>query len=255
MTRALKDPRPATEPLFERKPANINPEQEYSLSRFEPSLKLLLKAHVRNTLDEDVFPPTKPQLDAPEAGDSVAAASLRSAKPTWARTRSAINEPRQRVIVFMAGGATYSEARACYETSEEHNKDVVLITSHMLTPSLFLRQVGDLSVDKRALRIPMEQPKPKAPAHVLEPDPPPPAAVQQVPQPAPVKANRPAAPPGGPGTGQPSGVPTSQMGAMSLNGGGGGGANGGAPAGPAPKVTPYEAPAKKKKLGLFSSKK
>jgi len=54
--------------------------------------------------------------------------------------------------------------------SRESNKDVYLLTSHMVTPSLYLRQVGDLSVDKRRLGIPAELPKPKAPAHLFEPD-------------------------------------------------------------------------------------
>ena len=72
----------------------------------------------------------------------------------------------------MAGGATYSESRACYEVSQSSNKDVFLATSHMLTPSLYLRQVGDLSVDKRRLDLPAERPKPQAPAHLFEREPP-----------------------------------------------------------------------------------
>ena len=100
--------------------------------------------------------------------ENVSQASLRSAKPTWARTRPSASEPRQRVLVFMAGGATFSEARTCYELSQSSSKDIYLATSHMLTPGLFLRQIGDLSVDKRRLDIPAERPKPKAPAHLFE---------------------------------------------------------------------------------------
>lgn len=136
----------------------------------------MLEEHVRCTLDQNLFPFTKPHLDAAEGlirQENVSQASLRSAKPTWARTRSLAAEPRQRIIVFMAGGATYSESRACYEVSELFSKDVFLTTSHMLTPSLFLRQVGDLSVDKRRLNLPADQPKPRAPAHLFESDPPP----------------------------------------------------------------------------------
>jgi len=129
-------------------------------------------------LDQSIFPYTKPQLDTNELvdQDNISHASLRSAKPTWAKTRGTNTEARQRVIVCMAGGATYSESRACYEASRETNKDVYLLTSHMLTPSLFLRQVGDLSIDKRRLTLPAEQPKPKAPAHLFEAEAPPPQA-------------------------------------------------------------------------------
>ena len=94
--------------------------------------------------------------------------SLRSAKPTWAQNRRSMHESKQRVVVFIAGGATYSESRACYEISRTSDKDVFLATSHMLTPAMFLRQVGDLSVDKRRLDLPSERPKPKAPAHIFE---------------------------------------------------------------------------------------
>jgi syntaxin-binding protein 1 len=173
--RPLKDASPIKQPLFTRAAPGrpTNPEEDYSLSRFQPGLKSLLEEHCRGTLDQEAFPYTKPQLEASDMtiGDA-GQASLRSAKPTWAKTRGTnVNEPRQRVIVLMAGGATYSESRACYETNRDLNKDVYLLTSHMITPALFLRQVGDLSQDKRKLGIPAEQPKPQAPAHLFEPEP------------------------------------------------------------------------------------
>ena len=176
--RPLKDTKNLPEPLFTRKPPSVNPQDDYSLSRFTPVMKSLLEQHAKGVLDQSIFPYTKPQLDANELVDQdhMSHASLRSAKPTWAKTRGTNTEARQRVIVCMAGGATYSESRACYEASRETNKDVYLLTSHMLTPSLFLRQVGDLSIDKRRLALPAEQPKPKAPAHLFETEAPPPQA-------------------------------------------------------------------------------
>lgn len=175
ISRSLKDSRPVAQPFFARKGPPPPIEEESGLSRFNPTLKSVLEEHIRCTLDQNLFPFTKPHLDAAEGlmgQENVSHASLRGAKPTWARTRSSAAEPKQRLIVFMAGGATYSESRACYEISESFSKDVFLTTSHMLTPSLFLRQVGDLSVDKRRLKLPAEQPKPKAPAHLFEKDPP-----------------------------------------------------------------------------------
>ena len=182
VSRALKDPRPLAQPPFGVKQPPMNMSQEESgLSRFDPALKYMLEEHIRGTLDQQTYPFTKPHLDAAEvlqaSHEAVSQASLRSAKPTWARTRPSALEPRQRIIVFMAGGATYAESRACYEVSSQSNKDVFLVASHMLTPSLFLRQVGDLSVDRRRLNLPIEQPKPKAPAHLFERElPPKPAA-------------------------------------------------------------------------------
>lgn len=175
MSRALKDGKTPTQPLSGRKQAPLNPSAEESgLSRYEPVVRSILEEQIKGTLDQSVFPFTKPHLDASEGflgQDTISQSSLRSAKPTWARTRPSAMEPRQRIILFMAGGATYSESRVCYEISQAYNKDVFLTTSHMLTPSLFVRQVGDLSVDKRRLNLPVEQPKPQAPAHLFEKEP------------------------------------------------------------------------------------
>lgn len=167
----LKDTKLAHQPVFPLKTAPTAANEEYALSRFEPALALLLEELVKGMLDPNIFPYTKPPLDNNEAVlYANSQASLRSAKPTWAQNRRSMHESRQRVIVFMAGGATYSESRACYEISRTAGKDVFLATSHMLTPTLFVRQVGDLSVDKRKLDIPSERPKPKAPSHLFERD-------------------------------------------------------------------------------------
>ena len=166
--RSLKDTTPSPQPLFPMKAPAVQQGEEVSLSRFEPALRSMLEENIRGTLDSSIFPPVKPHLDGP-MHDNSSSSSLRSAnKPTWARTRPTSHEPRQRIIVFMAGGATYSEARACYEVSQTMSKEVYLATSHMLTPKLFLRQVGDLSTDRRRLDLPIERPPPKAPAHLFE---------------------------------------------------------------------------------------
>lgn len=191
-----KDVRPSPPPLF---PIDKNQQlsEEYGLSRFEPNVKHMLDNLCKGTLDPTSFPYVKPPADPNEEMMAVQG-SLRAAKPSWAGAGRRVPDNRQRIIVFMAGGATYSEARACYEMSERHNRDVFLATSHMVTAKMFARQVGDLSVDKRRLDLPMERPKPKAPAHVFErPAPPPqmmpPQQQQQMPGGPPVPAK------GGPG--------------------------------------------------------
>ena len=174
VSRRLKDTKPASQPPFAKKQPPKPEAEESGLSRYDPAVSAMLEEHIRGTLDQILFPYTKPYLDAAEGlmgQENVSQASLRSAKPTWARTRPSSVEPRQRIIVFMAGGATYSESRACYEISRTSNKDILLATTHMMTPSLFLRQVADLSADKRRLGIPAEQPMPKAPAHLFEKEP------------------------------------------------------------------------------------
>jgi syntaxin-binding protein 1 len=223
VTKPLKDVKP-TIPLFPPKPVPQF-QEELSISRYEPVLKRLLEEHVQNTLSPDIFPYVKPEL-APSAEDmnaSMTSASLRSVKSTWAsRNKAGVSQPRQRIIVFMGGGATYSEARACYEVAEASNRDVYLVTSHMLTPGLFLQQLGDLSSDRRQLGIPADRPAKKAPAHLFEQEAPPRPVAHQ-----------------GSGlssTSSTGGPPTDRMGSMNLNGGGrpSGSASSGRPPGGGP---------------------
>ncbi|KAF1839448.1 Sec1-like protein [Decorospora gaudefroyi] len=244
VARQLKEKRDAPPPLFPPKAAPPPNAEDYSLSRFSPALQDMLEEHIRGTLPQDVFAFTKMSPDdvntMQENGPT--AASLRSAKPTWAKSRLASVEPRQRVIVFVAGGATYSEARACYDVSNKTSRDVFLVTSHMIKPQLFLRQVGDLSQNRRNLRLPVDQPQPKAPAHLFEkPEPPkptpPPAAAKPLPSGL----------PSGPRINGPK-PPTAAMGSINLNS---------PQPSPAPSQSSGKPPKeekKKKKLHLFSSK-
>jgi len=218
--KALKEPRTPPQPVFQQERRNSVVNEEYALSRFEPTLKRLLEDLCRGALDTTVFPYVKPPMDPNEDAASMQG-SLRTAAPRWAGAGRRVVENRQRIIVFVAGGATYSEARTCYEVSASRGRDVFLATSHMLTPALFLRQVRDLSVDKRRLDLPQERPKPKAPAHLFERPAPPRPQQQQMPggMPAPGQ-RRPVPPPAG---GIPSGprLPTAAMGNLNLGGPGG----------------------------------
>ena len=209
---------PPVPPLFNQKPAPAVDSGEVILSRYELNLKLMLEELVRGTLDHTAFPYTRPQTE-PEstlAPNGLSQSSLRSAKPTWARSRSYGEQPKQRIIVVMAGGATFSESRACYEVSQAFSKDVVLVTSHMLSANMFLRQVGDLSADKGTLNIPAERPKPKAPDHLFEDDRPPPPRPTKSNISAPLKALKPPVPKGYKPP-EPEQSPEAAMGAMSLD--------------------------------------
>lgn len=54
--------------------------------------------------------------------------SLRSAKPSWHRARSGAAAPdnRQRILLFMAGGMTFSEVREAYQLSTALGKDIYI---------------------------------------------------------------------------------------------------------------------------------
>ncbi|GAP86352.1 putative Sec1 family protein [Rosellinia necatrix] len=223
----LKESKREDPPLFPIDTKAPISEDSY-MSRFNPAVKHMLDNLCRGALDQTSFPYVKPPLD-PNEDAMIGQGSLRATKPSWAGAGRRVADNRQRIIVFMAGGATFSESRACYEVSSAMNRDVFMVTSHMLTPQLFVRQVGDLSVDKRKLDIPMERPTQKAPAHLFERPGPPPGAA-----PAPSQGGAPRPPPGGqrvpgrpppPQGGLPTGPrvggapapPTQQLANMSVN--------------------------------------
>lgn len=176
--RQLKDISPAPPPIFPPRLTRAVPGDEISLSRFEPQLRHMLENACMGTLDPTLFPAVKPHLNDNSA--TVTNASLRKVpQATWTGQRNTANKPRQRLIVFMAGGATYSEARACYEVSREHQRDVYLATTHMITPKAFARQVNMLSSRRRELGLPVDQEPVKLPAWMNDP---PPEALQPKPQ-------------------------------------------------------------------------
>jgi syntaxin-binding protein 1 len=176
--RQLKDETPPLQPLFPPRMQDTTGLQEVSLSRFEPAMRYMLEEACAGTLDPTSFPPVKPHLDTANVG--VSQTSLRNTgKPTWAQTRAQSNKPRQRMIVFMAGGATYAESRACYEISHIMGKEVFLATSHMITPKTYLRQVGLLSSGRKQLELPMDRGAPRLPAWMSDA---PPASQQPRPQ-------------------------------------------------------------------------
>lgn len=175
--RPLKDNSPAPAPLFPPIIPQNNPGDEIDLSRFEPTLRYVLEGLCRNSLDQTVFPPVKPHLD--HSGSAQSQVSLRKAQPKWATTQQS-SKPRQRLIVFMAGGATYSEARACYDVSREFSREVYLASTHMITPKSFSRQVSMLSHSRRELGLPMDQGPSKLPAWTSDP---PPEALRPKPEP------------------------------------------------------------------------
>ncbi|KAH8832694.1 Sec1-like protein [Flagelloscypha sp. PMI_526] len=141
---------------------------DYELSRYMPLLRMVIEDNNNNKLDQSLFPYTK---DAPSSltaatsgslrsGNSPLrsqtpqqpASSLRSARPGWVNKSAPSQrnlENRQRVIVFVAGGMTYSESRECYKLSNSLNKDVIIGSTHTITPRTFVDDLKVLDLEGR----------------------------------------------------------------------------------------------------------
>lgn len=165
-------------------------EEAYDISRYQPAIKLMIEDHFAGKLDQQKFPyigpPPPPAPSGPSRSSTpqhvaptAAPASLRSARPRWTAGAAAggaaggrlgasvaREPPRQRVIVFVAGGLTYSEVRSAYQVSEQLGKDVVIGSTHLITPESFIDDLADL--DRPPVRKQQQQPpssfQPPAPA-------------------------------------------------------------------------------------------
>ncbi|KAI9062524.1 Sec1-like protein [Trametes sanguinea] len=139
-----------TRKKIKQKPSN---EEEYELSRYKPVLRTVLEDHVGGKLDSTLFPYVRDAPSAAPAASSLRsspaiqpAVSLRSQKPNWhkaARGTHTQQDNRQRILVFVAGGMTYSEMREAYLLSKSLNKEIIIGSTHPVTPRQF---VDDLKV-------------------------------------------------------------------------------------------------------------
>ncbi|XP_045125640.1 protein ROP-like isoform X1 [Portunus trituberculatus] len=114
-------------------------EQTYQMSRWTPVIKDVMEDIIDNKLEEKHFPFL--------AGRS---AAMPKTAPTSVRYTGNWHKDKvknmPRLLVFVVGGITYSEMRSAYEvTKAVKNWEVVLGSTHILTPKDFLSDLRDLS--------------------------------------------------------------------------------------------------------------
>ncbi|KAJ3021170.1 vacuolar sorting protein VPS33/slp1 [Thoreauomyces humboldtii] len=153
---------------------------KFENTRFTPILKYMMEDTVKNLADATVFPwirePPPSELGgrpmtwaasgSPATGSpSTPTASIRS-KANWANRRGVVsavaggagpqtglnavapaanlraNGPR--LITFVLGGVTPSEMKACYDVMKDQQREVIIGSTHILTPSVFVDDLKDL---------------------------------------------------------------------------------------------------------------
>merc|ERR1711936_1003613 len=97
---------------------------EFRFTRWTPELKEILEQVIDNKLDQTKFPFLKPPIKKSHYGQI---------------------GRKSRVVVFVVGGLTHSEARVAYEVSRERPQwDVVVGGDQILSPNSFLDEVRRL---------------------------------------------------------------------------------------------------------------
>ncbi|CAL0312938.1 unnamed protein product [Lupinus luteus] len=145
-------------------------EQEtWQLSRFYPIIEELIEKVSKNELSNEDYPclndPSPTFHGTPYAGSVIhnpPAHSMRSRRtPTWARPRgsddgyssdsvlkhssSDLKKMGQRIFIFIVGGATRSELRACHKLSGKLKREVILGSSSLDDPASFITKLKILS--------------------------------------------------------------------------------------------------------------
>uniref|UniRef100_A0A2P2HW13 Protein ROP-like n=1 Tax=Hirondellea gigas TaxID=1518452 RepID=A0A2P2HW13_9CRUS len=116
-------------------------ENTYQMSRWTPQIKDIMEDLIDNKLEEKHFP----FLAGRNAAMTQAAPS--SVRYNWHKDKGASQTKNMpRAIVFILGGMTYSEMRSAYEvTKSGRNWEVVLGSTHIITPKEFLVNLRELT--------------------------------------------------------------------------------------------------------------
>lgn len=129
-------------------------EQTYQMSRWTPVVKDIMEDAVEDKLDAKHFPylvgrPVNTGFGKPTPSSQ--------RYGNWhGNNKNALNVKQvPRLIVFIAGGVTYSEMRCAYEvTNEFKNWEVIIASDHIITPLQFLRDCHSLSQQRQQSQIP-----------------------------------------------------------------------------------------------------
>ncbi|KAK7863828.1 hypothetical protein R5R35_003316 [Gryllus longicercus] len=117
-------------------------EQTYQMSRWTPVVKDIMEECIEDKLDQKHFP-----YLAGRSAPSGYHAPTSARYGHWHKDKAqqtVKNVPR--VIVFVVGGICFSEIRCAYEvTNAVKNWEVIIGSSHVLTPEYFLSSLSNLS--------------------------------------------------------------------------------------------------------------
>jgi len=142
----LKEKKDKKPPKRQKPRADAPP---FELSRYVPDLKPLVESFVEGKLPTDKFPFVK-EGSSPksEVSDKSGISMRKSDKPRWAsdksKKKSEINTSGPRFIVFIAGGATFSEIRTIYDVAASTKKEILIGATNTLTPAQFVAAMKEL---------------------------------------------------------------------------------------------------------------
>lgn len=119
-------------------------EHTYQMSRWCPVAKDIMEDAVEDKLDPKHYPYL---IGRPQNTGFGRPTPTSQRYGHWHKEKNALNVKQvPRLIIFIAGGMTYSEMRCAYEvTNESKNWEVIIASDHIITPLQFLKDCRSLS--------------------------------------------------------------------------------------------------------------
>ena len=130
--------------------------QQYALEKFQPELYDILEKHCGGELPQDEYPYVG---GAPTSGSSSGTGGSVRTNYGWSRRKKDTAEMAKsrgkRLIVFVLGGISRSEMRVAHKLAPALQRDIILGSTSVETPSTFIKKLSLLSstVDDDAVKI------------------------------------------------------------------------------------------------------
>ncbi|CAO3675534.1 unnamed protein product [Umbelopsis vinacea] len=136
-----------------KKKVDSNQDVPFDLSRYVPVVKRVSEAHLKETIDQSLFPLIR--VAEPESKNQDTKVGLKQIPQLrvyhtkWHKKTGGTNAgPKPPsgppVIIFVAGGITYSEIRSAYELAEAYDREVYIGSTHIITPNQFIEDLKTL---------------------------------------------------------------------------------------------------------------
>ncbi|KAI9293309.1 Sec1-like protein [Neoconidiobolus thromboides FSU 785] len=140
---------------------NVKPKDEdenpYALSRYTPQFKKVILDQISKTITPEEFPFVKEE-ESIQIKNPIR--SLRVNRPNWQKKAHESNPTAKNsskkaqagpIILFMAGGMSYSEIRSAYEISKALHRDIFVGTTNIATPADFINCLSGMSFKAASL--------------------------------------------------------------------------------------------------------
>mmetsp|Transcript_21475 Transcript_21475/g.24872 ORF Transcript_21475/g.24872 Transcript_21475/m.24872 type:complete len:633 (-) Transcript_21475:168-2066(-) len=132
--------------LVKRK-VDAESELEYDDSRYVSDLKVILNEIQQKKLSFKEYPSIYPMPDEGEKSSGIATtgvASVRARSSRYSNKRANGTSGKTRLVVFVAGGACYSELRAAKEVMASGGQEIILGSTHLVNPTQFVHDLVSL---------------------------------------------------------------------------------------------------------------